>query len=92
MDFKAKVNKPARLARKNGGEELVFILSIDIGRTVYGNNYCKVVYSEIYGCFETSVSFDEIDYIIQEKMTKEIKSRLIQKWGYDICKMRGIRC
>ena len=92
MNFTAKVNKPARLARKNSGEELVFILYIDIGRTVYGNNYCKVVYSEIYGCFETSVSFDEIAYIIPEKMTKDIKSRLMKKWGCDICKMRGIRC
>ena len=59
MEF--KVNKLAKLAKKGEGEELIFILSINIGRNVRGENYCSITYSEVYGYFETSVSFENID-------------------------------
>ena len=88
MNF--KVNKLAKLARKGRGEELIFITNIVIGRNTYGGMYVSLWYSEVYGCIETSTSFEDIDYLVDTEMTDGIRQRLLNKWGEEICKDRGV--
>lgn len=83
-------NKCYTLAKKGDSEELIFLLSIDFVRTVHGTNRLCLSYSEVYGCIETSVDFEDIDYMYPETIDEKIANRLIKKWGEKIAKERGI--
>lgn len=79
--MKLATNKCYMLVKKGGGEELIFLLSIDYVRTVNGKNRFTLNYSEVYGYIETCIDFEDIDYIYPVPIDETIKNRLIQKWG-----------
>lgn len=83
-------NKCYKLLRNGQGEELIFLLSVDYYRTVSGKNRFTLNYSEVYGIFETCIDFENVAYIYEVPMTDTIKQRLIDKWGKDIAKERGV--
>lgn len=83
-------NKCYKLLRYGQGEELIFLLGVNYCRTVNGKNRFTLNYSEVYGMFETCVDFENVEYIYEAPMTDTIKQRLIEKWGKDIAKERGI--
>ena len=84
--MRLKENTLAILLRKKASAELIFILSIDFGRNVYGKNYIAINYSEVYGSFEKTIFFEDISYLQEAEMTEDIKKRLIQKYGRKIAK------
>lgn len=83
-------NKCYMLAKRNHGEETIFLLGVDFFRTVNGRNRWCLSYSEVYGCTETVVDFEDVDYMYPIIIDKNISNRLIEKWGEDISKERGI--
>lgn len=83
-------NKCYNLLRRGKGEELIFLLSVDYCRTIYGTNRFTLSYSEVHGVVETCVDFENVEYIYEVPMTDAIKQRLVNKWGEDIASERGI--
>ena len=83
-------NRCYKLLINGKGEELIFLLSIDYCRTINGKNRFTLSYSEVYGIIETCVDFEDMEYIYEVPMTDAIKQRLIDKWGEDIAKERGV--
>lgn len=88
--MKLEINKCYILAKKGSGEQLIYLLSTDFIRTVFGKYRLCLSYSEVYGCIETSIDYEDIDYIYQKEIDDKIKNRLIEKWGEDLAKERGI--
>lgn len=69
---------------------LFFLLSVDFIRTIYGKNRLCLSYSEVYGNIETSIDYEDIDYIYPKEIDEKIKKRLVEKWGKDIAKERRV--
>lgn len=79
-----------KMARRGMGEDIVFILGVSFTRTIIGYNRFLIDYSEVFGYTETSVDFEDIDYMVEIEMTEQIKNRLFEKWGEEVCKERGV--
>ena len=83
-------NNCYQLVKKKAKDELIFLLSVDFVRTILGQNRFILNYSEVYGCIETCIDFEDIDYIYPVEIDEHIKKRLIEKWGEDLAKERGV--
>lgn len=85
-----KAGQILRIGIKGASEVLAFVLDISYVRTTCGSNRFIIHYSDIWGCIETGVDFQNVEYLVEEKMTPKIKARLLDKWGEEICYKRKV--
>lgn len=88
--MKLEINKCYNLLQKGGGTQLIFLLSVEYIRTIYGENRFILNYSEVYGICETSIDFEDIEHIYSVEINDAIKKRLVSKWGEKIARNRGV--